>query len=411
MPPPPAASDPPCACREVLLVARWLDADLRAWLRLCHPAVTTNGWRWTIVAPDEPALARLQDELPGASFVGVPREGQEFSLWRALRPLITSGRFAAVQALDLPSAGHASLACYGSGTPLVASLRRPLDESRYSGLVGSFERWLLGRALASATAIMTGGEDAEESLLRVFPNLRAAGSRIHTIPQGIDSRPYERDDLIPGLPLRRELELDDETLLLGFLGPLAADTGLALLLDAVARLVRYGGVPDFHLACFGDDPRGAAAAPIELLGLGGHVTLHDAADELPVVLEQLDLVVLPTARTFSPRVAMEALCAGVPVLGTSCLGLREVLRGSPARLVQPGVVAALETGLRQALSAPWFEEAAAYAPAACRRFDGRAGAAQLVRLYDQLAIALGAFRPQTPGGAAPAAGYALAAGG
>jgi glycosyltransferase involved in cell wall biosynthesis len=103
------------------------------------------------------------------------------------------------------------------------------------------------------------------------------------------------------------------------------------------------------------------------------------------VLEQLDLVVVPSLWEASSLVSMEAMCAGVPVLGSDCPGLREVLRGTPSRTVRTGDVAALEVGMREALAGLWTDAARAYAPAARQRFDVRQSARRLVELYDTLA--------------------------
>jgi glycosyltransferase involved in cell wall biosynthesis len=102
------------------------------------------------------------------------------------------------------------------------------------------------------------------------------------------------------------------------------------------------------------------------------------------VLGQFDLLVMPSLWEAMPLLPMEALAAGVPVLGSDCIGLREVLHGTPSRMVRAGDVAALADGLRDALADPWAEAARAYAPAACRRFDNARSARTLVDLFDQV---------------------------
>ena len=375
------AFDSPKSSREVLVAARWLDADRRAWVRQCHPIVTAAGRPWTLVAPEDADLARLQEDLPNCPVVAVPSSGAEYPLWRALRPLVASGRYGAIHAIDLPSAGHASLACLGSKVPLLVSVPNLPSELRYAGLVGSFERWLLGRALAGATAITVAGEEVKHALLRLFPNLRACEKKIPAISDGVDVHGYRLDNIVAGLLLRRELELDDETMLLGFLGPLTHDAGFPLLLDAVARLTRFGGVPAFHIVAFGEQEKGNSA--VEKLGLCDLVSVRPPAMDLPAVLEQLDLVVTPAVRSTSPCSVMEAMCAGVPVLASDSPGLRGTLSNTPGRTVQAGVLTALEKGLRQALREPWFTESAAFAPVACQRFDYRRGVGQLLRVYDE----------------------------
>src|SRR5262249_5392508 len=123
---------------------------------------------------------------------------------------------------------------------------------------------------------------------------------------------------------------------------------------------------------------------VEREGLSGCVTLLDFVADVAPVLRQLDLVVVPSLWEASSLVSMEALAAGVPVLGSDCPGLREVLRGTPARTVTAGDVAALERGLVAALRQPWKEAARAFAPQARERFDNSRSARTLTALYDRL---------------------------
>ena len=81
---------------------------------------------------------------------------------------------------------------------------------------------------------------------------------------------------------------------------------------------------------------------------------------------------------------MEAMAAGVPVLGVDAPGLRELLRGTPSRAVAAGDADALRLGLRLTLTRPWTEAARDYAAAARARFDAGRAARRLIGLFDRL---------------------------
>jgi glycosyltransferase involved in cell wall biosynthesis len=85
----------------------------------------------------------------------------------------------------------------------------------------------------------------------------------------------------------------------------------------------------------------------------------------------------------SSIVSMEAMAAGVPVLGTDCIGLREVLRDTPSRVVPADDPAALARGLRDALERPWTDEALDFVPRACTRFDNAQYARRLLELFER----------------------------
>jgi glycosyltransferase involved in cell wall biosynthesis len=110
------------------------------------------------------------------------------------------------------------------------------------------------------------------------------------------------------------------------------------------------------------------------------------------LLRQLDLLAVPSLWEASPLLPMEAMVAGVPVLGTDCIGLREVLRDTPSRMVRAGSVDQLYRGLRAALEEPRTEAARAFAGAARVRFDNRLSAQLLIELFSDLEMASGRRR-------------------
>jgi glycosyltransferase involved in cell wall biosynthesis len=104
------------------------------------------------------------------------------------------------------------------------------------------------------------------------------------------------------------------------------------------------------------------------------------------ILADLDLVVVPSLWEASSLVSMEAMATGVPVLGSDCPGLREVLRGTPSVMVRTGDVPALFQGLCRFLERPWTRAARHYAPAARDRFDCSRPARRLQELFDRLVL-------------------------
>ena len=125
--------------------------------------------------------------------------------------------------------------------------------------------------------------------------------------------------------------------------------------------------------------------------LGGYMWLfvHRPFEIWPV-LRQLDLVVMPSLWEAWPLLPMEAMVAGVPVLGSDCIGLREVLKDTPSRTVPANDPAALAAGLRAALDEPWTEAARNFAAEARSRFDNAHSVRHLIELFD--ALAGGAWR-------------------
>jgi glycosyltransferase involved in cell wall biosynthesis len=80
---------------------------------------------------------------------------------------------------------------------------------------------------------------------------------------------------------------------------------------------------------------------------------------------------------------MEVLSAGIPFVGSNCIGLREVLAGTPAVVVEAGNSESLALGIVEGLNKGRhsFEE---YAPEAVERFDVRKTAAKIHGMYERV---------------------------
>jgi glycosyltransferase involved in cell wall biosynthesis len=375
---------PPAVGARLLVVARWPVGGIRTHLKYNYPYLQSAGYRCTIVVPANSCLAALREALPGADFVEVPVHGPNCRLWPAVHRLLCSGRFALVHSHGLTAAAHVAFANIGVRLPHVATLHEPLRDAQFSGLRGKVRRWLLGRLLARADAVVVVSEDAHANLLRHFPALGHDPTRLHTLPNGIDARRYAEENGPAGDEIRRRLGLRPGMALVGFLGRFMPEKGFPLLLEAVVRLVREGA-PPFHVAAFGStDYRREYARAVERAGLADRVTLLDFVPDVLPVLRQLHLVVVPSLWEASSLVSMEAMAAGVPVLGSDCPGLREVLRGTPSRSVPAGDADALAHALREALYVPWTAAARDFAPAAQRRFDNARSARGLVAIYQRV---------------------------
>jgi glycosyltransferase involved in cell wall biosynthesis len=191
-----------------------------------------------------------------------------------------------------------------------------------------------------------------------------------------------------GVPsnLRQQLGLNPDVVLMGFLGRFMEQKGFLVLADALAELNQSPPARPFHLVAVGS---GDLLVNYQNM-LDGKPDVLRRISFLPQtpdpasVLRELDLLVMPSLWEAHPLLPMEAMLVGVPIVGTSCLGLREVLRGSPSMMVPPGDAKALARALRQAISAPWKDAAMDYAAKAKDRFDVRHTADRLLSLFEHV---------------------------
>jgi glycosyltransferase involved in cell wall biosynthesis len=325
---------------RVLLVADERDVGVRTQLRLTAPALAEAGYRLSFVAAGQEGLiTALGERLRSRPYALVHVHGAWLASVAGLAGLLA----------DLP--------------PLLVSLREPPHDA-------GVRRWLLGRALALAAAVVTTCDDDRAAVLRLFPNLRRRQHRIITISEGVEA------PLTPGpSPAQGRGEK-----VIGC--AVAPDAGREALFEALARLGRFGGVGPFRAEASGG-PTDELRQALDRRGLSRLVSVSAGPD----FAAPCDLFVVPSRA--GAQAAMQALCAGVPLLCGGGHGLREIAEDTPARVCAAGA-ASFEAALREGLSDPWTDAARQYATGACERFAVSRAGDRLVELYDRLTADVGA---------------------
>jgi glycosyltransferase involved in cell wall biosynthesis len=306
-------------------------------------------------------------------------------LWREVRRLLRTRRYDLLHSHGVTAAAHSAMANMGLAYPHVATLHDVFRPCHFAGFGGFVKRPVLAYLLGQIDTLIPVSGDVRANLFDYLPPLMNRESSVVPIPNGITGVAEQAAPSADFLGLRQELGLGGGVYLIGFLGRFMEQKGFLPLIHALRKLLDLGTPRAVHLVALGTgDYRNEYAAVVRRLRLDGHVTFLDFTPDVRPVLAQLDLLAIPSLWEASSLVGMEALCAGVPVLGTNCIGLREVLRDTPARTVNAGDAGALAAGLRDALDRPWLEEATAFVPVARQRFDNAPSARRLADVFADL---------------------------
>jgi glycosyltransferase involved in cell wall biosynthesis len=133
--------------------------------------------------------------------------------------------------------------------------------------------------------------------------------------------------------------------IVGAAGRLSPEKGFDVLVDAAAIAARTD--PRIGFIQFGDGHlRDSLAKRVHKLGIGGRFIWAGFREDLDRLITAWDLAVLPSYSEGLPNIALEAFCAGVPVVGTAVGGIPEVVEdGVSGYLVPPGDPQALARGI------------------------------------------------------------------
>lgn len=178
---------------------------------------------------------------------------------------------------------------------------------------------------------------------------------------------------------------------LACVGRISPEKGQIDLIEALRMVRERGGRISAVLAGDGPD-RAAVESRVREAGLTDSVHLLGYIDPPQQVLDEADLLVLPSHTEGLPNAALEAMAMHVPVLATSVGGTPDVVTdGATGRLVPPGEPARLADALMDFLAdeAPWRVMADRALTMVAERFDFSARTRALEHIYDEL----GAARP------------------
>ena len=144
-------------------------------------------------------------------------------------------------------------------------------------------------------------------------------NRFLVIPNGINmleyssASPYEIHELVPGLCKHNKL--------IGMVGRFSHQKDHKTLIKAVAELPEH-----VHLLLIGEGPtENECKVYASSIGVGNRVHFLGFRKDIPQILKTIDVAVLSSLWEGFGLVAIEAMAAGIPVVGTNIDGLKQII--------------------------------------------------------------------------------------
>jgi len=189
------------------------------------------------------------------------------------------------------------------------------------------------------------------------------GVRQHMVEQGIPAarievlyngiNPHQFEEIPPERAVRDELGLTYDAPVIGEVAHLSPRKGQAVLLDAVAILVRRW--PQLVCLLIGEgEDREALEGRVAELGLGDNVRLMGYRPDARKLMQAMDVVVLPSVAIEGLGIVLiEAAFLGKPTVGSDAPGIREaVVDRQTGVLVPPSDPEALAAAIAEVISNP-----------------------------------------------------------
>lgn len=241
----------------------------------------------------------------------------------------------------------ARMAAIGTSTPVIYS---PHNFAFHEGsrsyvafVVAQLERFA---ALFTARIIAVANHERDLAL-----RYRVGNPSLYSVVYtGMDTAPFTRE--IDRNAIKRDLGIESDARVVGVVGRLASPK-LPLEFVRAAEIV-HRRLPDVHFIWAGSGHLRVNAEKLSV-ALGLKDVMHWLGDrsDVPVLLQSLDCLVLPSRWEGFPLAVLEAFAAGVPVVAMKNLGTSEIIEsGRTGWLVPVGDVDALSERILAVLTDP-----------------------------------------------------------
>ena len=353
---------------------------IRTYLRYVFDLATFEDVEITLLAPGEDVPGYFAEYIPRQNFSVQTTPADPKGIVREIRKTLSRSRYDMLHSHGLRTGVAGEIARTGKNIPHLVTIHDVFLPSMFLGAKGKAARLGLNIVLRRCDLIHTVSEDCGKNFCEFMPHVRE--ERVRVVANGIDTSRFS--DATP-VAAREYFGFDDATFMFGFFGRFMAQKGFRTIVDAVELIARTALARSFRVVTFGWG--GFIREDYQYLqdkGLGDYFVQHPGTDEPERWIKAMDAVLMPSRWEACGLVGMEALAAGVPIIGTNCLGLREVFAGSPAMVITPGNPGELAEAMSGLLESNRKQEFSSYAPTAIDRFDVSKCAAGIRSLYDEL---------------------------
>jgi glycosyltransferase involved in cell wall biosynthesis len=362
---------------KILVVLRWL-GGIRTFCRYVYNNFEKERFDVTFLAPDVPEMQYLLDDLKKLDITYIPVECDPAHATLDLKTVyktIFGGDFDLIHSQGFTAGAYSSIPAYIRKIPHLMTLHEVFTEGQFVGWKGSLKKRLVRSVVPLTDLVHCVSHSAGNNFLELFPNMKNNG-RMVVVPNGIEVERFLNSEK---RNLREELSLKDDTFLIGFFGRFMSPKGFRYLGDALSILVNEKKTPKKPMVVAVNDGGFLSAEKrrIAELGLNEYVAFMPFQPNVAPVIKGMDVVVMPSLWEACPLLTMETLVSGVPFIGTDIPSIKEILEGTPGKIVLPRDPESLAEAICQEMEKPSRNVTEGYAHSAADRFDVKKQADQL----------------------------------
>ena len=213
---------------------------------------------------------------------------------------------------------YGTIAAKLAGVPVILSHVHGINRTK------TWRRKLINSLLLrKVSKVLTVGEATREDVLRSNPSLHP--QQVVSIGNSVDYEQYANVQ-ISKTQAKKIFGLDEASFVFGTIGRLSPNKGHRHLIKAFAQVKQQ--IPSAHLLIVGKGRLyDELNELINKLNISEFVHLLGYREDVPQILQAIDVFVLSSLAEGLPRALLEAMASGIPCIGTSVAGIPEILDG------------------------------------------------------------------------------------
>lgn len=372
--------------KHILITVRWPLGGIRTYLGYMFNCAVFKNYSITILTPRLAEVELLRQELTTTN-INFIETGESFSEYaKAVLSHIRSGNYDLIHSQGLSSALIAAIPAKFTKIPHITTLHYSFSEFEYPDRKSKLKLRIFEHVLALIDCIQPVSYSAADNLQQYLPHLKKHSDKITPILNGLDISSFR--DCGEKRDLHNELSINNDIFIFGYMGRFMPPKGFKFIIDAVQNLDHNKEYQNkFVIVCAGSgDYIRESQKDIFDKGLSHYFHFLPFTTEVVQLLKSFDTMLMPSLQEACSVLAMEALAAGTPTIGTSCVGLGELLEGSPADIIPVADAAALSQSMINFIQNNKKPEFDSYAINARSRFDINHSAHSLDEIYQTLLL-------------------------
>lgn len=301
-------------------------------------------------------------------------------VWRRVKRLLASANIQLVHAHGTRANSNVLWAAKSLGIPVIYTVHGWSFHQDQHPVVQKIRIWGERYLTNRSDVTIAVSESNKESGQKVLPSLKAV-----VVNNGIDLRKF--NPKADHSKIRSQIGISDDVTLILFLARFTAHKQPLTLIRAFAKALKQQ--PTIHLLMVGDgDQKAIARELIEELGIEDHVTLQPFRQDVPAVLSNADIFVLPSLWEGLPIGLLEAMAMGKAIIASDVDGTREIVRNNENGLLiltddlEENLVRAIVTLAADKKLLEKFEQQAIHTVS--QRFNASNMTSQIENIYAQV---------------------------